>query len=676
MLLKFEFKKIYFKQFAFFIAIAVIVIKAISSVGLYEPDYSSLSVQQQNYYLECMDKFGGKLNDEKEAAIISLHNEAETAKTMQDRIIEKNASGEYETVEAYFAELGKVPEIITKYDAVQLLFRNYSRVSTDKEHLVMLSSDAKGMTCGIEYILIIFICYISAVMCYYERKYKAVYISSTNAVKGSFCRLLALFSVIVLCWICFAVIELFSIITVIGAENLFVGVVSLQAFANTPFKESGILAVFIMIQLTKLCGYLLISALCILLSTLTKNLPLSVFVPLVITCVWVYLFTPESVTFYSPFSLVLGSPYFTGDCYFIDTHGSLLLMYTAPDTWLLWLLIFISLIIVLVSLIIFIKSNKCNIRKNHFALPALLLSVAFFSSGCSSHNISDEAANGAVIASNSTNIYVPYIITDDDYQVVGRKITVYNQNLDLIEDSIIHDITQGKITRQILYSDGYLYFYTNDTITDSNDIYKINLSDYHEECVFAEPDTNEINMYLDIVKIYGSKNPDDYDIRGMSKYGDELYILTNSNKIFAVNVITGIRRLVLEEQYIHCFCMSNNGAIFYINADGNPVCFDNEKKIVSDRVFNNVCADGEYVYCTNKKVTYRYKVSDFSEEKYADVGEIYQVENGKALSSNGIYISEYGKQTKISEEGNLFLLDGKIVRQNGELLSFVEVQLF
>ena len=51
--------------------------------------------------------------------------------------------------------------------------------------------------------------------------------------------------------------------------------------------------------------------------------------------------------------------------------------------------------------------------------------------------------------------------------------------------------------------------------------------------------------------------------------------------------------------------MSNNGAIFYINADGNPVCFDNEKKIVSDRVFNNVCADGEYVYCTNKKVTYR-----------------------------------------------------------------------
>lgn len=60
-------------------------------------------------------------------------------------------------------------------------------------------------------------------------------------------------------------------------------------------------------------------------------------------------------------------------------------------------------------------------------------------------------------------------------------------------------------------------------------------------------------MYLDIVKIYGSKNPDDYDIRGMSKYGDELYILTNSNKIFAVNVITGIRRLVLEEQYIHCF---------------------------------------------------------------------------------------------------------------------------
>lgn len=44
-------------------------------------------------------------------------------------------------------------------------------------------------------------------------------------------------------------------------------------------------------------------------------------------------------------------------------------------------------------------------------------------------------------------------------------------------------------------------------------------------------------MYLDIVKIYGSKNPDDYDIRGMSKYGDELYILTNSNKILLLMLL-------------------------------------------------------------------------------------------------------------------------------------------
>ena len=37
MLLKFEFKKIYFKQFAFFIAIAVIVIKAIYLSGFTNP---------------------------------------------------------------------------------------------------------------------------------------------------------------------------------------------------------------------------------------------------------------------------------------------------------------------------------------------------------------------------------------------------------------------------------------------------------------------------------------------------------------------------------------------------------------------------------------------------------------------------------------------------------------
>lgn len=48
-----------------------------------------MSYEQQKYYLEYMQEYGGQLTDEKETAILSLYSEAEAAKQLQSDILDK-----------------------------------------------------------------------------------------------------------------------------------------------------------------------------------------------------------------------------------------------------------------------------------------------------------------------------------------------------------------------------------------------------------------------------------------------------------------------------------------------------------------------------------------------------------------------------------------------------------
>lgn len=229
-----------------------------------------MSYEQQKYYLEYMQEYGGQLTDEKETAILSLYSEAEAAKQLQSDILDKNRNGDYATPEEFTNAMREIPDIIEKYDAIKLLYSNYERVSADRENLLMLPSGSNAMTSGIEYLFIMAICYISAAMCYYERNMKPLIVTAANGRRSGGYRLISLFSLIFTGWLGLFIIELTSLFAVIGAENLDCGVQSLEAFENTPFGSLSIIAMFIVIHLTKLLGYLLISAVCVLLCTLTK----------------------------------------------------------------------------------------------------------------------------------------------------------------------------------------------------------------------------------------------------------------------------------------------------------------------------------------------------------------------------------------------------------------------
>lgn len=89
MLLKNELKKLYIKQYGLIVLLIVFIAKLLTSADLYKASYSDMLYEQQKYYLEYMQEYGGQLTNEKETAILSLYSEAEAAKQQQSEILEK-----------------------------------------------------------------------------------------------------------------------------------------------------------------------------------------------------------------------------------------------------------------------------------------------------------------------------------------------------------------------------------------------------------------------------------------------------------------------------------------------------------------------------------------------------------------------------------------------------------
>ena len=87
-----------------------------------------------------------------------------------------------------------------------------------------------------------------------------------------------------------------------------------------------------------------------------------------------------------------------------------------------------------------------------------------------------------------------------------------------------------------------------------------------------------------------------------------------------------------------------NGKIYYIDANGYPVCYDGKKKIISERSFYFAYALDDGYYCCDGSGVYRLDYDDFSIEKLCENPQ------------NIVQICEEG-MLRENDDGNLVLVD-------------------
>lgn len=207
------------------------------SISNVKPDSGLLSPQQREVYLDYIDKYGGVLTDEKEAAILSKYTLLLQAKEQMSEIQDKLNGGGYATSDEYYKALSGIPEIISDRAAIEKLYENYESVAKDRERRVMLAFDAPAMTVGQEYWFLIFICYISAISMYYERKINNLQRASKSGTKTYAAKLLAIFTAIAAVWLIFLLIEFSALVSVIPRSELSYSLASLESFKETPYSD-------------------------------------------------------------------------------------------------------------------------------------------------------------------------------------------------------------------------------------------------------------------------------------------------------------------------------------------------------------------------------------------------------------------------------------------------------
>lgn len=611
MLFVYEFKKIFLKQKAVIFILIAFLIKLFTSLDLFKVDLTELSAGQLPFYLEYIDRYGGKWNEENYREITALYNEVETAVIFRKEIDKKYSNGEISTEAEYVKALSEVPEIAARYEAIKQLYRRYSLLSASGENCVLLAGDAKGMTTGAEYALMLIICYISAASVFYERKSKSLFKTMPKSRKNRLYNLLTVYIAVFVSWGLIFSFELFSVISTVGLNNMGATVLSLDSFANTPYKTFSILQMFIVIQLLKLCGYLLLSSVTIFLSEKINNFPLCVLSPFFISAVWIYLFGSNNPTYYSPFSLVLGSPYMTGDFY-INQNRQPILLYNEVPCFLTILFVFISVFAVLISVI-----SRLNKEKKPIKAIAFIAIIPMILTGC----------NGATDDNNiysyeKSNTYTDgeyhYALTDiygDDGSVIKRTIEVYNKNNELVFENIDRDILQNSFIIEIQLFDNFIY--CKKEISDGEKfktvITRISTESFHEEIIYEHNSTDVKSMYLDLLTVWTDDEDRSRDISYWIITENGLYIFTDNNKAYLVK--NGISEYLFEDMRITDPIIKGN-SIYYLNIKGNPVCRKNGKEyIISNRSFFGMTAKDDGIYCYNESAEFKYSYDEFSEKE-------------------------------------------------------------
>lgn len=659
-MIKFEFKKLFIKQYALILIVLLVVLKLFSSAELFKPDTSSLSPQQREIYLDYIDKYGGVLTDEKEAAILEKYALLIQAKQQMRDIQNKLNGGEYATTDEYFKALSEIPEIISDSAAIEKLYSGYESVAKDRERRVLLAFDAPAMMVGQEYWLLIFICYISAISVYYERKINNLQKASKNGTKTYAAKLIAIFTAITAVWLIFSVVEFSALTSVISKAELSASLASLESFKETPYPDMTILGGFFAVEAVKLIGYLFTAAVTLIIARLSGNLVLSIFSPVAVNVVWIYLFGNHTAAFYQPFSLMRGAHYLTGTHYISEGENGYYPEHSEIPGSVLAVLLVIAVAVIILACAMIISAGKNKLKK-HKKLAAIagITTLTMLLGGCSAERSENFGSAGRIAQSG------------ESYYVAGDNIALLDGNLNVAKDRIIRDIFETYVYIGGIFADGN-YIYYSAEFEDGSRINRISLTDFSEENVYFGDYSVYLGQtkYFDMITVWSDGRRTDVVVKDFFVSGGKLVMSMQSNAVYSLDISTRKMTYLFEDVKVNDLCTSN-GMIYYTNLTGELICFDgSEKHTVSDRIFNTICADESRVYGVGTSGVFGYD-REFNETEYSSTSGSYRIRayNEKIAfetSSGWVYIDENGEH-QIGEAENVFLFkNGLIIENNGK----------
>ncbi|MBQ2799129.1 MAG: hypothetical protein IJF09_07050 [Ruminiclostridium sp.] len=689
-----ELKKLFIKQYVLIFIIVLAILKLLLSGGLWSADYGSLSPEQKEQYLRYIERYGGRLNDEKEQGIIRLYKKLLDAKAKVKEHQDKLNKGELDDAESYLESLDSIPDIIRYEAAITLLFSKYESVSPDTKNRLLIASDAPVMTIGMDYFLLIFSAFITALSLYYERKMKPLNITAINNGKAVAARLISLFIAVALIQLLYSIICFFALISEIGAENLNISVASLESFMETPYPSLTIVGAFIFIELAKLLGALFTSAVAMILMLITENLILSALTPIAVNVLWIYYFGTSTESYYSPFALLRPSAYFTGR----KEHQNIpsFYEYQSIEPLVFMLIIAVAVITIAFACLLYMKKNKNNkISLRTLSKPpivSIVILLCFFMVGCSNEKKIQFSAN-------AQSAYSDFAYSDDCYFTVTNKtVDTYKDENGFVRSEIkMYDdtlkVTAEKLNRGV-FSENYrvyrvasdersLYYLMDDISNDKCLLYKVDIKSRTENVIYTGDMgalRNGTPKYLDMMTVWPDADRKSIYVNDFIICDDTVLLFMESGEVYTVSTSGGGLSYLFEDVKIKYPCISK-GALYYVNLNNKVVKYDKEKTIITEKQYMNLTVDNVTgkLYCQDEDSLF------LLDEKTGDATKIYSIGNNdftaRVYDDNILLVSPFlkkaiylsgGKETEITDISDAYVTDSGIVIIKENIICYQE----
>ncbi len=646
-----ELKKLFIKQHVLLLIIIISIVKVITSLNMFAPDYNGLSPEQQKKYLAYIDELGGKLDESKEEKIVLLYAEYQSAAEMLKQVHDKYVAGEYATSEEYFAAMREIPEIAEDAEAIEKLYAAYEKIS-ENESGMLLASDAPIMSVGMEYPLMLLICYISAAAFYYERKMDPLSLTSVKGRSACAGRLFSLFCAVGLACVIFFITEFCALCAEIGTDSLFASVTSLESFGRSNYPDMNILTCFCLTHLLKFIGCLLTAATGAVIMRAGKNFAAAIFTPAAIHFVWAYLFSKKDIEFYSPYSLMQGGVFFQGDAEY-RTHLAI------PSGQTIALA---AVSIVLITIACIYLTNSYKNRRMRIGGAAIITAAVMLLGGCSAASGGDEYANIAYDEAYGGGYYFKCqdILADapvsdsfsatneDDKYIIGTKIEQYDEFGKIVCDQINRELfTDGGSIQDISVCGGYLYYLFDDG--NGSKIGRISLDDYSDDVIYSGGYYPDLTAYFDLFLSYESS--DDMPPEPNNFIAAESGVIfhtsdENGEALYSLDPSSGRISYLLEDIMIPAYALAG-GKLYYINSDGHLTLFsDNKKTNVCDGQYKAMCAYGGKLYLAGGQGLFCYEINSGTLEKISDITEIVDLRIANDVLKYKIYGTSQWEEVK------------------------------
>lgn len=485
----------------------ILIFALLKLMGLVYAHYGN-EMDNGEVYRSYLKQVGGKLDEEKEAFILTQFNEMEAATSEINDLEDDYAEGkinkqQYLDKLAYFSKLKDEESVIKQF------YIKYKYVLEDRENRYIIDMDGWSKLLEneqLDYFLILLIMLVTVpIFCNeYETKMQDLHICSRNGrgqmivVKAVIAGLLAMFTCLM-----FHAIEYFFYKQIYGLDYGYAPIRSLEFFKDSTLHTS-LFSLWIMIVCIRILGALYTSLLVLMISVMVKRSLLAV----VTNCVFIlapeFIITEKHLSYCLPWptALIHATGYFYPNQYVTDEFtNEKVLTFSAFDIKEILLILILSLVIMIILVIcIYVRNLNMKLRRRVYQKiteVAVICILTASLTGCNSLKGKEETEN---FPENSYSFF--YHITDK-YFFHSLGIDIWGVDLQTEEKfTVVRNPFEqweaknenGDCATSMFANNQYLYYlksYGNRFV-----INRLRLSDFEEECLYESKEPNaDIERY-------------------------------------------------------------------------------------------------------------------------------------------------------------------------------------